>query len=689
MPTSFFNKPVTELMGIGRVSAEKLSNLSIDSIFDLLTHTPTEYQDKTKVIPISDLVSGQPALVIGRIIESSIKNTRKLSLTCVITDETDELRIHFFNSYAAQKDQLKTGLYLRCFGSPRQDFQGMTLYHPEYETASHPTALIPKPYLTSVYRGTTGLTQYQLRKFCDTALSALNSECANNLSLPIEFEKKFNLWNLKEALNYLHNPPANDVSIFQDDHPAKYRIVFEELLAYQINLQQLKKQYQSQKAPALLHFQLLDQFINHLPFQLTQAQIRVAQEIRQDLAQDTPMLRLLQGDVGSGKTIVAALAALQCIENGYQIVLLSPTELLAEQHYMNFKAWFETLPLQVGLLTGKLSASEKQACVSQIKNGKIHFIIGTHAVFQSAVLYHKLGCVIVDEQHRFGVEQRSLLLEKAKEGCHQLLMTATPIPRTLAMSLYAHLNISIIDELPSGRVPIKTSVMPSSCREDILLRIKKACLKGAQAYWVCPLIEENEQLEAQSAETTAHDLSVNLPDLKIGLLHGRLQASEKNRIMDCFARGDIDILVATTVIEVGIDVSNASIIIIENANRLGLAQLHQLRGRVGRGSQASYCILLYQLPVSQIGFEKLKVMKNCQDGFLIAEKDLLLRGSGEVNGVKQTGAMNFRVADLFRDQYLLPTVLEAAEALETKHPEYIDSLIARWKKVKNIDYSYV
>ncbi|MBE8215275.1 MAG: ATP-dependent DNA helicase RecG [Endozoicomonadaceae bacterium] len=686
----FYTQPVNQLTGIGRSAEETLKKLDIVSMFDLLTHLPIEYQDQTKIASISELILDQPALIIGKIIECHMTQTRKPRLTCLIADRTDQIRLHFFHSYAAQKKQFSLGFYVRCYGIPKLDHQGFIIYHPEYNIHQDKQVLKPQQCFTPVYSSTTGLTQHKLRKWCALALALCDQEMEQTLNLPIEIQKQFNLWPITKAFHYLHNPPATAIVPLTAQHPAKYRLIFDELLAYQLHLNQLKKEYKSKRAPALLHNTWQIEFISTLSFQLTNAQMRVVQEIHQDLLRSTAMLRLLQGDVGSGKTIVAVLAALQCIENGYQAALLAPTELLAEQHYMNCKAWFQALPISINLLTGKLSTANKQACLANIQSGKTQLIIGTHALFQATVKYDDLGLIIIDEQHRFGVNQRRLLLEKAKKGCHQLLMTATPIPRTLAMSLYSHIDLSTIDELPDGRIPIMTSVMPDKHRQDLLSRVQKICLSGQQVYWICSWIDTEDPLHfVQAAELTKQKLSEHFPNLQIGLLHGRLDSSEKHKTMSRFKAGEIHILVATTVIEVGIDVPNASIIIIENADRLGLAQLHQLRGRVGRGSLSSYCILLYQESISHIGIEKLKAMKQFKDGFLIAEKDLTLRGGGDVNGIQQTGNQPFKIANLSRDQVVLPDIVQAADIIDKQYPEYIEPLIDRWSFLNQMNYSHL
>jgi ATP-dependent DNA helicase RecG len=507
---------------------------------------------------------------------------------------------------------------------------------------------------------------------------------AKNFSdeIPASFAQAFSLADLHTALQFLHQPPreTNLSELTEYKTVAHKRLIFEELLAHRLSLLQLKKHFQQQKAPALsLSEEKIKLFLGNLSFQLTAAQRRVLSEIQNDLTQSSPMLRLVQGDVGSGKTIIAALAMLQAVTNGYQAVMMAPTELLAEQHYHVMQHWFAPLSVEVVFLSSQVKGRAREKVFHQIKNKTAHIVVGTHALYQEDVEFADLALIVIDEQHRFGVEQRVSLREKGRKLFypHQLMLTATPIPRTLAMRFYADLDCSIIDELPPGRTPIFTSVMPSHKRDDIILRIREACQQGRQVYWVCPLIEESEVLSCQSAITTSKILQQQLSEIKIGLVHGRMRAQEKENIMRAFKKNELHLLVATTVIEVGVDVPNASVMIIENAERLGLSQLHQLRGRVGRGTAVSHCILLYQ-HLSDIAKQRLSVMRETTDGFKIAECDLSLRGPGEVLGLRQTGDLSFRVADLLRDQALLTDVQHAADIILRDHPECIPTLIARW-----------
>ena len=612
---------------------------------------------------------------------------RRRSLRCKVRDASGGVTLRFFHFSAAQKNNLKPGMTLRCFGEARVGASGLELYHPEYKAADDDQLDEVEQRLTPIYPATEGLTQARIRGLCEQALAIMQQQGGLTEWLPETLRNRFRLSDLTQAVGYLHHPPVgtDQLQLSESRHPAQRRLAFEELLAHQISLVRLRRQQQQHAAPGLnggigTQGQLIDRFLQQLPFALTGAQQRVWDEVSTDLAQPIPMLRLVQGDVGSGKTVVAALAALRAIEPGYQAAVMAPTEILAEQHMINFSNWLEPLGVKVDWLAGRLKGKKRSEALARIASGEAQVVVGTHALFQDEVVFHNLGVVVVDEQHRFGVHQRLALREKGRASGlvpHQLIMTATPIPRTLTMSAYADLDCSVIDELPPGRTPVNTVLIADERRHEVVERVRAACNEGRQAYWVCTLIEESEVLECQAAEVTATELTEALPGLRIGLVHGRMKATEKATVMEAFKARELDLLVATTVIEVGVDVPNASLMIIENPERLGLAQLHQLRGRVGRGSVASHCVLMYHKPLSQQGRERLRVMRETNDGFRIAEKDLELRGPGEVLGTRQTGMMQFRIADLERDADLLESVKQAAAELEVLGPN-CDGIIRRW-----------
>ncbi|PSF12403.1 ATP-dependent DNA helicase RecG [Marinobacter fuscus] len=684
--------PVTQLKGVGNALAEKLVRLGIQSIQDLLFHLPHRYEDRTRIIPMGSLRIGDVAVVEGEVMKADLIMGRRRSLQVTLRDDTGFLVLRFFHFNAAQKNQLAEGARVRCFGEVRPGRAGYEFYHPEYQV--NPPAM-PAPdqaALTPVYPLTEGIQQPRLRALCQQALGYLDRYPITDW-LPEDMLADYQLPAISEAVKLVHAPPAGAPVhlLMAGQHPAQQRLVMEELLAHQLSLLQVRQQIQARAAlPLLPTGELSRQFLEQLPFQLTGAQKHVFEDIRQDLSQPLPMLRLVQGDVGSGKTVVAAMAALQAISAGTQVALMAPTEILAEQHYQNFRSWLEPLGVQLAWLSGKVKGKARQAALAAVADGSASIAIGTHALFQNDVVFDRLALVIVDEQHRFGVHQRLALREKGVGGTlapHQLIMTATPIPRTLAMSAYADLDTSVIDELPPGRKPIETIVLPEFRREDIIERVRAACREGRQAYWVCTLIEESEALQCQAAEVTAKELAERLPELAVGLVHGRLKAQEKAGMMDRFKDGELDLLVATTVIEVGVDVPNASLIIIENPERLGLAQLHQLRGRVGRGEQASFCVLMYHPPLSQNGKARLQALRDSQDGFFIAEKDLEIRGPGEVLGTRQTGLMQFRLAEFERDKGWIAPVRELAPRL-MKEPRRVNALIKRWLG-ENIRYGEV
>lgn len=680
--TSLEDIPVTTLKGVGSALAERLAKLGIQSLQDLLFHLPHRYEDRTRIISMGNLRIGDVGVVEGEVVKTDLVMGRRRSLQVTLKDSSGFLVMRFFHFNAAQKNQLSEGTRVRCFGEVRPGRAGYEFYHPEYQTNPPPMPAEGEATLTPVYPLTEGIQQPRVRSLCQQALTYLKRYPIRDW-LPPALLSDYQLPGITAAVELVHSPPANAQVhlLMEGKHPAQQRLVMEELLAHQLSLLQVREQIQAREAlPLLPTGDLVERFLEELPFRLTGAQQHVVREIRQDLSQPLPMLRLVQGDVGSGKTVVAALAALQTIGAGAQVALMAPTEILAEQHYHNFREWLEPLGIRLVWLSGKVKGKARREALEQVGSGEAAVAIGTHALFQDDVAFNRLALVIVDEQHRFGVHQRLALREKGVGGAlapHQLIMTATPIPRTLAMSAYADLDTSVIDELPPGRKPIETIAIPDSRRDDVIERVRKACQEGRQAYWVCTLIEESEALQCQAAEVTARELSERLPDLQVGLVHGRLKAAEKAEVMTRFKNGELDLLVATTVIEVGVDVPNASLIIIENPERLGLAQLHQLRGRVGRGEQASFCVLMYHPPLSLNGKARLQALRDSQDGFVIAEKDLEIRGPGEVLGTRQTGMMQFRLADFERDKGWIEPVREMAPGL-MKQPDVVGALIRRW-----------
>ncbi len=674
--------PVTAIKGVGAALAEKLARVGLENLQDLLFHLPLRYQDRTRIVPIGALRPGQDAVIEGTVAGADVLMGRRRSLLVRLQDGSGTLSLRFYHFSQAQKDALKRGTRLRCYGEARPGASGLEIYHPEYRALDEDAEAPVEQTLTPIYPTTEGLTQQRLRQLSSQALARLSPQSLPDW-LPAELAEEYRLAPLDDALRYLHRPPpdADLEELAEGRHWAQHRLAFEELLTHQLSLQRLRESVRAQRAPALPNARSLPQrFLANLGFAPTGAQQRVAAEIAYDLAQAEPMLRLVQGDVGAGKTVVAALAALQALEAGYQVALMAPTEILAEQHFLTFSKWLEPLGIEVAWLAGKLKGRTRAAALERIAGGA-PMVVGTHALFQDEVRFQRLALVIIDEQHRFGVQQRLALRKKGIDGrlCpHQLIMTATPIPRTLAMSAYADLDTSILDELPPGRTPVNTLVIADSRRLEVIERVRSACQEGRQAYWVCTLIEESEELTCQAAETTFADLSAALVGLHVGLIHGRMKPTEKAAVMDSFKSGELQLLVATTVIEVGVDVPNASLMIIENPERLGLAQLHQLRGRVGRGSAASHCVLLYHPPLSQIGRERLAIMRETCDGFIIAEKDLELRGPGEMLGTRQTGLLQFKVADLMRDADLLPAVRDAAQQLLAHWPQHVSPLLERW-----------
>ncbi len=676
--------PLTTLKGIGPRVAGRLEKLGLRCVEDLLFHLPYRYQDRTRIVPIGALRPGEEAVIEGEIQASDIKFGKRRSLLCRISDGSGSLLLRFFHFNASQQAALQRGTRLRCYGEVRRGPAMLEMVHPEYRRIDEHVLAPVEEHLTPIYPATEGLAQKRLRQLVQQALELLRQgEVADYL--PGELLQTQGLPSLQQALSAVHQPsPETPVAeLLEGEHPAQRRLALEELLAHHLSLRQLRHKVQQHAAPPLRPpGRLRQQLIAGLPFSLTAAQQRVIEEIDADLARPHPMQRLVQGDVGSGKTVVAAAAALQAVEAGYQVAVMAPTELLAEQHRRNFSAWLEPLGLTLAWLSGKSGAKQRRENLELLAAGEAALAVGTHALFQEEVVFDRLGLVIVDEQHRFGVHQRLALREKGSHNGsvpHQLIMTATPIPRTLAMTAYADLDSSVIDELPPGRTPVETVAISDARRDQVVARVRRACVdEGRQAYWVCTLIEESEALQCQAAEETAALLAEALPELAIGLVHGRLKSAEKEAVMARFKAGELRLLVATTVIEVGVDVPNASLMIIENAERLGLAQLHQLRGRVGRGRVSGSCVLMYHKPLSQQGKARLAALRETNDGFEIARRDLALRGPGEVLGTRQSGMLQLRIADLERDRDLLPEVARLATALLQRWPQHVAPLIQRW-----------
>ncbi|WNL46914.1 ATP-dependent DNA helicase RecG [Dyella sp. BiH032] len=675
--------PVSTLPGVGPALAEALARLGLERVQDLWFHLPLRYEDRTRIEAIADLRVGERAQVEG-VVEAVERGFRyRPQLKVAISDASAQtLVLRFFHFHRAQAEQLKPGVRLLVYGEARHGAQGMEMVHPQYQRLLDDVPPAMEDRLTPVYPTTEGLGPKRLAGVIAKALAVLPPDHQLEL-IPPELGAAHGLTSLREALLYVHRPPpdAHLGQLTLGRHPAQQRLAFEELLTQHLSLKRMRAAVKRRRAPMLggdgaLRQRLLDS----LPFALTGAQRRVSDDVAADLAKKHPMLRLVQGDVGSGKTVVAALAALAAVESGRQVALMAPTELLAEQHLRSFRHWLQPLGVEVEWLAGKVTGKARQRALERVAAGA-PVVIGTHALMQEGVDFARLGLVIVDEQHRFGVQQRLSLRDKGLEGDqvpHQLVLTATPIPRTLAMSAYADLDVSSIDELPPGRTPVQTIAISNARRAEVIERIHSACLEGRQVYWVCTLIEETEQLRAQAAEVAYAELSGALRDCHVGLIHGRMKPKEKQAVMDAFKQGELAVLVATTVIEVGVDVPNASLMVIENSERLGLAQLHQLRGRVGRGAVASNCVLLYQPPLGTLARERLQVMRDTNDGFRIAEKDLELRGPGEVLGTRQTGQLSFRIADLSRDAHLLPAVQAVGTAMLRDHAGQAERLIERW-----------
>lgn len=676
--------PATKTPSAPKTTESKLARLGLRTDMDLVLHLPMRYEDETKVVTIREasMRGLQTWQVEGVVVRNEITYKPRRQLLVQIADETGELQLRFMNFYGSQVKQLAEGTRVRARGELKHGFFGAEMVHPTYkvinEGAPLPTSLTP------VYPAGEGLSQTVMRRAIADAMKRVDWRD----TLPNAFLSRLQLWDFEPAVRLLHYPPADvdEYALTERSHPAWTRMKFDELLAQQLSLKRAQRSRREKGAPTLRAVgELSEAFLAALPFQLTGAQQRVVKEIRADLREGYPMQRLLQGDVGSGKTVVSALAAAQAIDSGYQAALMAPTEILAEQHFRKIAAWMEPLGVKVAWLTGSLKKKEKDAAKERIESGEARLVIGTHALIQDTVQFAKLGLVIVDEQHRFGVGQRLTLRNKGSDGLvpHQLMMSATPIPRTLAMTYYADLEVSVIDELPPGRSPIVTRAIDQNRRDEVIERVHAAALEGRQVYWVCPLIEESEVLQLQTATETYETLAEALPDLVVGLVHGRMKPQEKQVIMDAFSSGEVHVLVATTVIEVGVDVPNASLMVIEHAERFGLSQLHQLRGRVGRGSAASVCLLLYQSPLGQVAKQRLMTMRETTDGFEIARRDLEIRGPGEFLGARQSGEAMLRFADLEADQWIVEKARDVAQYLldNGDRPEYmavVDAHLTRW-----------
>ena len=673
------------LKGVGPKVAERLQRIQIYNVQDLLFHLPIRYQDRTRIRPVGALRTGEECVVIGSIVHSEVVFRKRRMLLVGVEDGTGRVLLRFFYFNKSQRNNLSTGAKLSCFGEIRRGLKGPEMVHPEYEILHDDEPAKVEDHLTPIYSTTEGLHQLSLRRLTSQALqwASQNDEPALDL-LPNPPRIDGQNVSIIDALKFVHRPPpeADTEALSSGKHPMQRRLAFEELLAQQLSLSKLRLQMQKQDAIAIKTKRgLYKGLLNSLEFELTGAQKRVIKTVFSDLSNDYPMLRLVQGDVGSGKTLVAIAGCLQAIEAGYQAVMMAPTEILAEQHLRNFSKWLEPLGVRIAWLSGKLTASKAHEMKALIASGTANAIIGTHALFQQGVEFKNLAFLVIDEQHRFGVHQRLALREKGIQNGmhpHQLIMTATPIPRTLAMTAYADLDYSVIDELPPGRKPISTIAIPMERRQEVVDRVANACRNGQQAYWVCTLVEESEVLQCQAAEDVYRVLSKMLLGVKVGLVHGRMKGKEKDAVMQNFTAKKIDLLIATTVIEVGVDVPNASLMVIENAERLGLAQLHQLRGRVGRGTEESSCVLVFDPPLTENAKTRIDTMRNTNDGFKIAQVDLEIRGPGEVLGTRQTGMLQLRIANIMRDQDLIPLVQECAKQLLKDYPKNVDAVIQRW-----------
>ncbi len=669
------------LSGVGPALAKKLEKLGLYRVEDLLFLLPLRYEDRTQLRKLGTVLPGERCLTSGEVLLAETVYRGRRNLLVRISDGTGQMTLRFFHFSNSQRDQFRPGMRVTCFGEARKGPSGLEMVHPEYRLLRGDAEGATTDSLTPVYPATEGVQQGRLRLLTDQALKLLASTPPKEL-LPDTIRRRLNMPSLAEAIQYLHRPPPDaDVQALKSGrHPAQQRLAFEELLAHFLSLRSLREVASEVPATALpAGSELAQQFVASLPFTLTGAQQRVVADIERDLGFEHPMMRLIQGDVGSGKTVVAAIACLQAVAAGVQAAIMAPTELLAEQHLRSFTSWFEPLGITPVWLAGSQKAAERRKSLAAIEDGSAKVVVGTHALFQEGVSFGRLGLVVIDEQHRFGVHQRMALRDKGGEAGqpHQLVMTATPIPRTLAMAAYADLDTSIIDELPPGRKPVSTIAISDGRRDEVVARVRSACAEGKQAYWVCPLIEESEVLEAEAAEASFQMLTEQLPELRVGLVHGRMKPAEKERGMRAFKDGVIQLLVATTVIEVGVDVPNASLMIIENAERMGLSQLHQLRGRVGRGSAESHCVLLYKSPLGQLAKQRLSVLRDTNDGFVVAQRDLELRGPGELLGTRQTGLPDYRIADLSRDAELMPRVQSVANEIIDDTP-LRDAIVRRW-----------
>ncbi len=674
---------LTTLRGVGPALAKKLENLGLYRVEDLLFLLPLRYEDRTQIVKIGALVAGERCLVAGEVLLSETVYRGRRNLLVRISDGSGQLTLRFFHFSRQQQAQFQTGVNVTCFGEVRRGSAGFEMIHPEYRIVRECQGTATSDSLTPIYPATEGVQQGRLRNLTDQALHSMHAAPPAEL-LPVKVTRKLGMPSLAEAIQYLHRPPpdADVTQMLQGRHPCQQRLAFEELLAHYLSLRNLRARAETDDAPALADggSAVLD-FVSRLPFDLTRAQQRVVDEILSDLARPHPMMRLIQGDVGSGKTVVAAIACLKAIACGVQAAIMAPTEILAEQHWRNFSAWFRPLDIEPAWLSGSQRAAARRESLHAIADGRAQLVVGTHALFQEGVEFNQLALVVIDEQHRFGVHQRMALRDKGVSASghpHQLVMTATPIPRTLAMAAYADLDTSVIDELPPGRQPVSTIAVPDSRRSEIVERVRSACASGQQAYWVCPLIEESDVLDYQAAEASYQMLAEALPDLRVGMVHGRMRPAEKERGMQAFKEGLIQVLVATTVIEVGVDVPKASLMIIENAERMGLSQLHQLRGRVGRGALQSHCVLLYKPPLGRIAKERLAVLRDTNDGFVVAQRDLELRGPGELLGTRQTGLPDYRIANLVRDAELMPQVQVTAEAIRKSDDGTAAAIVRRW-----------
>jgi len=676
------SSPLTDLTGVGPALAKKLERLNLHRVEDLLFLLPLRYEDRTQLVKLGSLQAGQRCLVTGEVMLAEVAFRGRRNLLVRISDGTGQVTLRFFHFSRQQQAQFQPGVKLTCFGEVRKGSAGFELIHPEYRLLREDQNAAINESLTPIYPATEGVQQGRLRNLTDQALLRMSKSPPEEL-LPADIRDRLGLPSLAEAVRHLHRPPADaDVAkLLAGTHPWQQRLAFEELLAHYLSLRSLRSLAETEGAMALTGGRDdVDSFIADLPFELTGAQRRVVGEILRDLETPHPMMRLIQGDVGSGKTVVAAIACLKAVACDVQAAIMAPTELLAEQHWRSFSDWFSPLGIEPAWLSGSQRGAARRQSLEAIRDGSARIVVGTHALFQEGVEFHNLALVIIDEQHRFGVHQRVALREKGvtEHGYpHQLVMTATPIPRTLAMAAYADLDTSVIDELPPGRQPVTTIAVPETRREEIIARVRTACASGQQAYWVCPLIEESDVLNFEAAEASYEMLTRELPELRVGLVHGRMRPAEKERGMQAFKDGLIQLLVATTVIEVGVDVPNASLMIIENAERMGLSQLHQLRGRVGRGTKQSHCVLMYKPPLGQIARSRLAVLRDTNDGFVVAQRDLELRGPGELLGTRQTGLPDYRIADLVRDAELMPQVQRVAESIRQDRNRS-RAIIRRW-----------